>query len=180
MTDDRTNKPLATDPVQSAATTLTVRIRRVGSVTPTLQRGMARLLPQLSDRLPVPDSDRLQTIVASPSSALFVAERGDSVVGMLTLAWYDVPSGRKAWVEDVVVDAAERGTGVGAGLVDAALDHAARLGASRVMLTSSPAREAAHRLYGRKGFTRAETTVFVRRMGEGSGMQPHGQLGETE
>ncbi len=78
-----------------------------------------------------------------------------------TLVWYDVPSGRKAWVEDVVVDAAARGCGAGEALVKAATEHAARIGAAKVMLTSNPAREAARALYRKIGFEEAGTTVFV-------------------
>lgn len=75
--------------------------------------------------------------------------------------WYDVPSGRKAWVEDVVVDAAARGCGAGEALVKAGTEHAARIGAAKVMLTSNPAREAARALYRKIGFEEAGTTVFV-------------------
>ena len=83
------------------------------------------------------------------------------MAGVLTLVWYDVPSGRKAWVEDVVVDAAARGCGAGEALVKAATEHAARIGAAKVMLTSNPAREAARALYRKIGFEEAGTTVFV-------------------
>jgi ribosomal protein S18 acetylase RimI-like enzyme len=83
------------------------------------------------------------------------------IAGVLTLVWYDVPSGRKAWVEDVVVDAAARGCGAGEALVKAATEHAARIGAAKVMLTSNPAREAARGLYRKIGFEEAGTTVFV-------------------
>ena len=74
-----------------------------------------------------------------------------------------VPSGRKGWIEDVVVDASARGAGVGEALVRAALERAAREGVERVMLTSRPARRAARALYRKVGFEEAETSVFVRR-----------------
>lgn len=71
---------------------------------------------------------------------MFAAWRDGAAVGALTLVWYDVPSGRKGWIEDVVVDASARGAGVGEALVRAALERAAREGIERVMLTSRPAR----------------------------------------
>jgi len=49
----------------------------------------------------------------------------------------------------------------GAALVKAATEHAARIGAAKVMLTSNPAREAARGLYRKIGFEEAGTTVFV-------------------
>jgi len=100
-------------------------------------------------------------IAAGCSAALFAARLDGRIAGVLTLVWYDVPSGRKAWVEDVVVDAAARGCGAGEALVKAGTEHAARIGAAKVMLTSNPAREAARALYRKIGFEEAGTTVFV-------------------
>ena len=53
------------------------------------------------------------------------------------------------------------GRGAGEALVKAATEHAARIGAAKVMLTSNPAREAARALYRKIGFEEAGTTVFV-------------------
>lgn len=136
-------------------------VKQVREVSGPLLDALARLMPQLSPRLAAPSSERLQAIVASPSAALFAAEGGSRILGLLTLVWYDVPSGRKAWIEDVVVDAEARGTGAGRALVAAALEHAAAVGAEKVQLTSNPAREAARALYRKIGFEEAGTTVFA-------------------
>ena len=136
-------------------------VKQVREVSGPLLDALARLMPQLSPRLAAPSSERLQAIVTSPSAALFAAEGGDRILGLLTLVWYDVPSGRKAWIEDVVVDAEARGTGAGRALVAAALEHAAAVGAEKVQLTSNPAREAARALYRKIGFEEAGTTVFA-------------------
>ena len=130
-------------------------IREVRETTPPLLDAFAALMPQLSAGL--------ERIVRSPSAAMFAAWRDGAAVGALTLVWYDVPSGRKGWIEDVVVDASARGAGVGEALVRAALERAAREGVERVMLTSRPARRAARALYRKVGFEEAETSVFVRR-----------------
>ena len=126
-----------------------------------LAEAFARLLPQLSPRLGALSEERLRRLLAAPAAALYVAERAGRIVGTLTLAWYDAPSGRKAWIEDVVVDAAARGCGAGEALVRAAQRHAAEIGAKRVMLTSNPSRTAARALYRKCGFNEAETTVFA-------------------
>ena len=130
-------------------------------VTDSLLEAFGRLMPQLSPRLEAPSGERLRAVAANPSAALFTAESGGAVVGVLTLVWYDVPSGRKAWIEDVVVDAEVRGTGAGRALVAAALEHAGAIGAGKVLLTSNPAREAARALYRKMGFEEAATTVFA-------------------
>jgi ribosomal protein S18 acetylase RimI-like enzyme len=82
------------------------------------------------------------------------------IVGMLTLATFRLPTGVRAWVEDVVVDTNLRGRGIGEALTKAAVDVAASAGARTVDLTSRPSREAANRLYLRVGFELRETNVY--------------------
>ena len=140
---------------------MTVEIRRITQVSDALEEAFARLMPQLSPRLGAPSREALRRVAGSETGALLAAVAGERIVGVLTLAWYDAPSGRKAWIEDVVVDGAARGCGAGDALVRAAVEHAARIGAGKVMLTSNPAREAARALYRKVGFEEVETTVFA-------------------
>jgi ribosomal protein S18 acetylase RimI-like enzyme len=88
------------------------------------------------------------------------AEPGSPIVGMLTLVTFRLPTGVRAWIEDVVVDGGSRGRGVGEALTQAALEIAADRGAQTVDLTSRPSREAANRLYQRMGFEPRETNVY--------------------
>ncbi len=129
-------------------------------VTADLVAAFDRLIPQLSSSSPPPGREELEEIVANPSSALFVARLDGQVVGALTLALYRIPTGLKAWIEDVVVDEAARGHGVGEALNRAALEEAGRRGAKDVSLTSRPSREAANRLYRRIGFEPRETNLY--------------------
>lgn len=140
---------------------MTIEIRPATEVTPALVDAIARLVPQLSSSSPPPTAAELADIVDDPRSVLFLAHDDDgSVIGALTLASYRLPTGLKAWIEDVVVDEAGRGRGVGAALNEAAIDHARAWGAKHVSLTSRPSREAANRLYQRLGFDRYETNVY--------------------
>jgi ribosomal protein S18 acetylase RimI-like enzyme len=66
----------------------------------------------------------------------------------------------RAWIEDVVVDGAARGHGVGEALNRAAIAEADARGARTLDLTSRPSREAANRLYQRLGFQARESTVY--------------------
>lgn len=140
---------------------MTVEIRRITEVSDALEEAFARLMPQLSPRLGAPSREELRRVAGSETGELLAAVAGERIVGVLTLAWYDAPSGRKAWIEDVVVDGAARGCGAGDALVRAAVEHAARIGAGKVMLTLNPAREAARALYRKVGFEEVETTVFA-------------------
>jgi ribosomal protein S18 acetylase RimI-like enzyme len=138
-----------------------IEVEAAKDVTPDLVEAFARLLPQLSRSSPPPDAEALGAIVASPACTLLVArDAGGTIVGSLTLVVFPIPTGTRAWIEDVVVDEQARGAGVGAALNRAALDHARGLGAKTVDLTSRPTREAANRLYQRLGFVARATNVY--------------------
>lgn len=130
------------------------------TVTDELVEAFGLLIPQLSSSSPPPGRAEIEAIVAAPDSALFVARVDGRIVGSLTLALYRIPTGLKAWIEDVVVDDTARGHGVGEALNRAALDEARRRGAKDVSLTSRPSREAANRLYQRIGFEPRQTNVY--------------------
>lgn len=91
---------------------------------------------------------------------MFVARVDGRIVGSLTLAMFRIPTGIRAWIEDVVVDDSARGHGVGEALNRAALDFAKQHGAITVDLTSRPSRVAANRLYQRIGFVARETNIY--------------------
>jgi ribosomal protein S18 acetylase RimI-like enzyme len=139
---------------------MSVVVERATEVTPELISAFELLIPQLSSSNPPPTSSELQKIVSSDSSTLFVARVDGKIVGSLTLAIFRIPTGVRAWIEDVVVDGSARGHGVGEALNQAALSEARAQGAVTVDLTSRPSREAANRLYQRLGFVQRDTNVY--------------------
>jgi ribosomal protein S18 acetylase RimI-like enzyme len=140
-----------------------IEIAEVAEVDGDLVEAFARLVPQLSSSSPPPGHDQLAEIVASEASVLLVARTdANRIVGSLTLAMFRVPTGLLAWIEDVVVDEAARGSGAGEALVTAALERARLAGAKSVDLTSRPSREAANRLYQRLGFESRTTNIYRR------------------
>jgi ribosomal protein S18 acetylase RimI-like enzyme len=130
------------------------------TVTDELVAAFGRLIPQLSSSSPPPTADELSEIVAAADSVVFVARLDGRLVGALTVAFYRIPTGLKAWIEDVVVDAEARGKGIGEALNRAAIDEARRRGAKNVSLTSRPSREAANRLYRALGFEQYDTNLY--------------------
>lgn len=137
------------------------RVDVVSSVDAELVEAMARLVPQLSRSAPAPTEAELAAIVASPATTILAARgEGGRIIGSLTLAVFRLPTGVRAWIEDVVVDAEARGAGAGAALVRKAVEVAASHGARTVDLTSRPDREAANRLYVREGFEARTTNVY--------------------
>ena len=132
-------------------------------VTAEVIEAVGRLVPQLSRSAPVPTEGELSEIVASPATILIAARSdgpGGLIAGLLTLAVFRIPTGVRAWIEDVVVDESWRGRGVGGALTREALRRAAAAGARTVDLTSRPSREAANRLYRGLGFVERETNVY--------------------
>ncbi len=138
-----------------------VRIAEVTDIDDVVVEGLVRLVPQLSSSASLPTADTLAEVAAAPVTRLLVArDDGGRVVGTLTLAVFRIPSGVRAWIEDVVTDEAARGQGVGESLTRRAVELAAQAGARSVELTSRPSREAANRLYARMGFQRRDTNVY--------------------
>lgn len=137
-----------------------LEISVVSEVDDALVVAFERLIPQLSRSSPPPTADELVAIVESPACHLLVAIDDGGVVGSLTLVVFPIPTATRAWIEDVVVDDAARGSGVGAELNRHAMALAGELGAKTVDLTSRPSREAANRLYQRLGFVARDTNVY--------------------
>ena len=137
-----------------------MKVEEVREVSGELVEAFARLTPQLSRSSPSPGELELERIVQSYATRLLVATVDGAIVGSLNLAVFWIPTGLRAWIEDVVVDESVRGQGIGAALNQEALKVAQDQGARTVDLTSRPSREAANRLYQRLGFKQRETNVY--------------------
>ena len=137
-----------------------VEIFQPSQADETTLRAVNQLLPQLSSSAPPLNLECLKEIIQSSSVHLYIAREEQEVLGMLSLVLFTIPTGMRAWVEDVVVDEKARGKGVGKALSEHALREALRLGAMTVDLTSRPSRIAANQLYQRVGFTKRETNVY--------------------
>jgi ribosomal protein S18 acetylase RimI-like enzyme len=139
---------------------VTLSVEIVEAASHEVVDALNRLLPQLSSTATVLTLTELRDLVDSNSTTLFVARNEGKLVGTLTLVVFRIPTGLRGWVEDVVVDEAARGTGVGEVLTLAAIEEARRRGVRSIDLTTRPTRDAANRLYSRLGFERRETNVY--------------------
>lgn len=126
-----------------------------------------RLMRQLSPTSAPIDERGLKEIVDMPSTRLFVLRKGMLTVGMASIGTYQTPTGRKAWLEDVVVDEDFRGQGLGKMLVQKVIEHIGQEGNMTLMLTSRPQRLAANSLYRSIGFERKETNVYRMKLAQG-------------
>jgi ribosomal protein S18 acetylase RimI-like enzyme len=137
-----------------------VTVEVLTEVTDEVVEAFARLVPQLSATTVPPDRAALDRIVSSPAATLLIARVGGQIVGTLALVVFPIPTGLRAWIEDVVVDESARGQGIGEALSLEALKLARAAGARTVDLTSRPSRAAAGRLYEKVGFQPRETRVY--------------------
>jgi ribosomal protein S18 acetylase RimI-like enzyme len=137
-----------------------VVVEIANEATPELVEAMARLVPQLSSSSPAPTAAELHELVTSPACDLLVARLDGGIVGSMTLVMFRIPTALRAWIEDVVVDEAARGHGIGAALNRRAMQIAADRGARTVDLTSRPSRAAANELYRKLGFVQRNTNVY--------------------
>lgn len=146
---------------------MTVDVQLVQHATEELVEAFARLLPQLSRSAAPLDAEAIERLATWNGNRLLVARVDGAIVGTLTLAMFPIPTGLRAWIEDVVVDGSARGHGVGAALTLEAVRLAQEAGARTIDLTSRPSRDAANRLYERLGFELRDSRVY--RFSEPSG-----------
>jgi len=139
---------------------MTIEISICEEVTEAVVSAFAELIPQLSRSSPLPTAEELNHIVAHEASTILLATEAEAILGSMTLVLFPIPTGMRAWIEDVVVDESVRGLGVGEALNRRALEIATNAGAKTVDLTSRPSREAANRLYQRLGFVTRETNIY--------------------
>ncbi|HWD05664.1 MAG TPA: GNAT family N-acetyltransferase [Amycolatopsis sp.] len=106
-----------------------------------------------------------EAIDADPQQLLVVAASDDGPVATLQLSIIPGLARRGALrgqIEAVRVRADHRGAGLGAELVQWAIDESRRRGCALVQLTSDTSRAGAHRFYERLGFTPSHTGFKLR------------------
>lgn len=137
-----------------------IEILRSTSADNSTAESIQLLLSQLSSKDVIFTEQDLAALLNDPASVLFLLYADGKIAGMLTLCTYLSPIGRKAWIEDVVVDSALRGKGYGKMLVEHAIGYARALSPCTLMLTSRASRIAANELYRASGFEQKITNVY--------------------
>ena len=136
-------------------------IELVTEVTDEIAEAVPRLVRQLSTSAPALRREDVEAVVSSEATRLLIARAADGqIVGALTLVIFPIPTGVRAWIEDVIVDEEARGSGIGTLLTREAVRLAREAGARTVDLTSRPSRQAANTLYQREGFVQRDTHVY--------------------
>ena len=139
---------------------MTIEISECTQVNQEVVEAFEKLIPQLSTSSSEPTFEELELMVSHDAATLLIATDQGMIVGSMTLVIFPLPTGVRAWIEDVVVDGDARSRGVGEALNRRAMEIAVARGAKTIDLTSRPSREAANRLYQRLGFLRRDTNVY--------------------
>ncbi len=139
---------------------MNVDVEVLSEVTTEVVEAFGRLIPQLSTSAKPLDAAALAAIAAAPASTVLLARVDGDIVGTLTLVTFPIPTGVRAWIEDVVTDESTRGKGVATALIDEAIRLAKKASARTVDLSSRPSRMAAGVLYERMGFEQRETRMY--------------------
>ncbi len=107
-------------------------------------------------------SRRLKAIQSSDGASVIVAEYGDGgVCGWIMVASVaSLTAPTRAQVAGLIVDQARRGLGIGAALLQAAVNWARIKGYPEIRVHSNTARERAHQFYEREEFMRVKTQVL--------------------
>ena len=135
-----------------------IKLQRV--VNDKLVEDVTRIIPYLTSSNPEITKDWLRVIIESPCNTLLVAKtEDDTVIGMLSLVIFPLPSGLRARIEDVVVDEQYQGYGIGKQLNEVAIDIAKRRNVKSLDLTSHPERGAGV-FYENLGFEKRDTGVY--------------------
>ena len=139
---------------------MTVQVEVLDKVTGEVVEAFGRLLPQLSRSAPPLGQAELEAVAGCPANTVLVARSAGTIIGTTTLVMFPLPTGLRAWIEDVVVDESARGQGAGEAMTREAIRIAREAGARTVDLTSRPSREAAGRLYERAGFKLRDSRLY--------------------
>ena len=142
-----------------------LKIKKITRFSQKIYKAVLKLLPQLVPASELPSDEYFKGIIRSKHTHFFIAELGNKdIIGILTAAVYNIPTGTKFWIEDVVVDETHRGKGYGKELMLYAIGFARSAGAKSIELTSRPSRIAANQLYKNMGFELRETNVYRYRL----------------
>lgn len=118
------------------------------------------LVRQLSSGAKLMSAKDFNALLDEGNLILFTAIVDGKIVGMLSLVFFQIPTGLRARIEDVVVLDEFRRRGIARAMSEKAISAFEEAGARTLDLTSSPSREAANNLYKSIGFVQRETNVY--------------------
>jgi len=137
---------------------MTIEILHKFELDEQVQNQICELYKQLNANI---EQRPLHQILQEDNHVIIAACREENaIVGIALLATYKVISGHRGMVEDVVVDSAHRGKGIGRKLMEKLLEEAKHRNLDEVLLFSGHHRTAAINLYKSLGFNLRESGLY--------------------
>ena len=139
-----------------------MKIKLVKKADEKLLHALEKLIPQLTPHGAPITKESIEAIINpnNDSELLIAMDSENNIVGTLTLVVFTIPTGKKAFIEDVIVDESARGLGLGKLLMEKAIEIAKEKKVLRIELSSRPMRVPANRLYLSMGFKVRETNFY--------------------
>lgn len=135
-----------------------VEILKYSEITDNIQLQVAELYAQLN---PTENQRSLEEVLAKNNNVVLVICKENSIIyGIALLVTYKVLAGYRGLIEDVVVDADQRGKGIGKKLMNKLLEQAKEIGLNEILLFSGHHRTAAISLYKSMGFTVRNSGIY--------------------
>tara|TARA_R110002051_G_scaffold325867_1_gene432573 strand:+ start:111524 stop:111949 length:426 start_codon:yes stop_codon:yes gene_type:complete len=135
-----------------------IALLRKKDSTPELQNQIRALFQQLA---PTKKQLQLHEMFNDKNDfTLVYGIKDDEVLGMASMCVYSVISGKKAWIEDVVVHEDARGKGLGRKLMQKLLEVAKDKAVTEILLFSAEHRVAAKQLYENLGFEMSASKLY--------------------
>ncbi|MBT8185178.1 MAG: GNAT family N-acetyltransferase [Eudoraea sp.] len=129
-----------------------------GDLNATLQDQIAKLFEQLGGTKP---QINLKEVLEDKNQiTLAYCEDNDAIVGIASMCIYKVISGRKGWIEDVVVHTESRGKGIGRKLINKLLEVGKEKKLTEMLLFTEDHRTAAIHLYSDLGFKLKGSKIY--------------------
>ncbi|MBI2594832.1 MAG: GNAT family N-acetyltransferase [Candidatus Colwellbacteria bacterium] len=149
-------------PIRQAQGRKRIRFLELKRATPGVLKDINNLLPQLSKTAKPLSLSALTSIARSEDSRLVMAKDDTRIIGMGSLVFTLTPYGKRARIEDVVVDERYRGRGIGEKISKELITIAKKAKVRRVELSTRQTRVVARKLYEKLGFEKREADVYVR------------------
>jgi len=139
-----------------------IEIKEVTTYSHDLAERIRELVHMIGKNHKELTDDDLREILASQTTTLFIAQdkKTNKIAGMATLIVYRIPYVRKAYFDDLVVDDAFRGLGIGSALIKKVIESAIEKKAAYIDFTSRPRREESNHLYEKFGFQKRNANVY--------------------
>jgi ribosomal protein S18 acetylase RimI-like enzyme len=140
---------------------MNIDLLKKADLNPTVQKQVSDLFQQLGGNKK--QIDLTEVLDEKNQITLAYCRDNDEIVGMALMCTYHVISGKKGWIEDVVVDSRYRGQGIGRKLMTKLLEVGKEKNLSEILLFTEDHRTPAINLYTDLGFTVKDSRIYTRK-----------------